>query len=450
MKRSDFGDDFVWGVASAAFQIEGAWDVDGKRPSVWDEAGRRGRIRGGAVGNDAIDFYHRYEDDLDLVQGLGVDANRFSINWPRVYGDGRGPWNDKGGDFYDRVIDAGLERGLEPWVTVHHWDMPLALQQEGGWARRGIVEDFADFAEAVAVRYGDRVKEWMIFNEPFSVVGHILTGIHTRYGPHLAEALKSIHHINLACAEAGRRMRAVLGDDARIGTTNVFTVAAPFDHDDEKLRRSQQALEALFVGVYIDPPAGLGYPFEATRLLRPMQRWIEDGDLDDVVFEYDFMGVQYYGPIPFRRSPIPGIGGLPWPSLKDAEINIKSAVGLPVEPKGLLEVLRRYQDHPACKHMVITESGFGAQDRMVDGRIRDDVRIWYLRQHLDAVLQAQAEGIEVGGFFHWSYADNIEWVLGQGPRFGLFHVDYENDLARTPKDSAHWFRDLLTEKDGVD
>jgi beta-glucosidase len=290
----------------------------------------------------------------------------------------------------------------------------------------------------------------MIFNEPLSVLGHILTGIHSRYGPHLVEALKSIHHINLACAEAGRRMRSVLGDDARIGTTNVFTVAAPFEHENEKLRRSQDALEALLVGAFVDPPGGLGYPFEATRILRPMQRWIEDGDLDDVVFDYDFMGVQYYGPIPFRRSPIPGFGGFPVPSLKDAEINIKSAVGLPVEPKGLLEVLRRYKDHPACKHMVITESGFGAQDRMVDGRIRDDVRIWYLRQHLDAVLQAQAEGIEVGGFFHWSYADNIEWVLGQGPRFGLFHVDYENDFARTPKDSAHWFRALLTEADGVD
>lgn len=450
MRRADFGEDFTWGVASAAFQIEGAWDVDGKRPSVWDEAGRRGRIRGGAVGNEAIDFFNRYEDDLDLIAGLGVDANRFSINWPRVYGDGRGPWNDAGGDFYDRVIDAGLERGLEPWVTVHHWDLPLALQREGGWARRGIVEDFAAFAEAVAERYGDRVKHWMIFNEPFSVIGHILTGIHTRYGLHAAEALKSIHHINLACAEAGRRMRAALGDDARIGTTNVFTVAAPFDTDDEKLLRTQAALEAIFVGVYVDPPGGLGYPFEATRLLRPMRRYIEDGDLDDVVFDYDFMGVQYYGPIPFRKAPVPGIGGFPVPSLKDAEVNMRSAVGLPVEPKGLLEVLRRYRDHPACKHMIITENGFGAQDRLVDGRVRDDVRIWYLRTHLDAVLEAQAEGIEVGGFFHWSYADNIEWVLGRGPRFGLFHVDYDNDFARTPKDSAHWFRRLLTDPEGVD
>jgi beta-glucosidase len=450
MKASDFGEDFTWGVASAAFQIEGAWDVDGKRPSVWDEAGRRGRIRGGPVGNDAIDFYHRYAGDLDLISGLGVDANRFSISWPRVFGDGRGPWNDAGGDFYDRVIDAGLERGLEPWVTVHHWDMPLALQQEGGWARRGIVEDFAVFAEAVADRFGDRVKNWMIFNEPLSVLGQILSGLHTRYGPHPVEALKSIHHINLACAEAGRRMRAVLDDDAQIGATNVFTVAAPFDHDDERLQRTQRAFEALLVGAFVDPPGGRGYPFAATRVLAPMKRYIEDGDLDSVVFDYDFMGVQYYGPIPFKRSPIPGLGGFPVPSLADAEVNIRSAVGLPVEPRGLLEVLRRYQDHPACRRMIITENGFGAQDRLVDGRIRDDVRIWYLRNHLEAVLAAQAEGIGVDGFFHWSYADNIEWVLGRGPRFGLVYIDYDDDYRRIPKDSADWFRRLLTEPDGVD
>ena len=170
-----------------------------------------------------------------------------------------------------------------------------------------------------------------------------------------------------------------------------------------------------------------------------MKRYIEDGDLDDVVFDYDFMGVQYYGPIPFKKSPIPRLGGYPVPSLRDAEVNVRSAVGLPVEPKGLLVVLRRYQDHPACRRMIITESGFGAQDRLVDGRVRDDVRIWYLRNHLEAVLEAQAEGIGVDGFFHWSYADNIEWVLGRGPRFGLVYIDYEDDYRRIPKDSAAWF-----------
>lgn len=450
LRRGAFGEDFTWGVASAAFQIEGAWDTDGKAPSVWDEAGRRGRIRGGSVGNEAIDAYHRVESDLDLIAALGVDANRFSISWPRVFGDGRGPWNDKGGAFYDRVIDEGLGRGLEPWVTVHHWDLPLALQQQGGWTRRGIVEDFARFAEELALRYGDRVSNWMVFNEPFSVIGHTLMGVHTRWGPHPMQALASLHHMNLACAEAGRRMRAVLGDDARIGTTNVFTIAAPFDTSDPRLERTRRAIEATMVGAFIDPAGGLGYPFEESVFLRPMRRYIRDGDLETAAFDYDFMGVQYYGPVPLRKARIPGLGGIPQLSLPSAEANVRSSVGVPVEPRGLLEILRRYRNHPACRRMVITESGFGMNDRLVDGRVRDDLRIWYTRTHLEAVLTAISEGIAVDGFFQWSYADNIEWLLGRDARFGLVYIDYENDFRRHPKDSYHWFRRLLTDPRGVD
>lgn len=450
LRRSDFGDDFTWGVASAAFQIEGGHAADGKRPSVWDEAGRRGRIRGGDVGNLAIDAFHRYEEDLDLIAELGVNANRFSISWPRVFGDGRGPWNATGGDYYDRVIDGCLERGLEPWVTVHHWDLPQALQDEGGWTRRGIVEDFAAFAEEVARRYGDRVKHWMVFNEPLSVVGHIAGGIHSRLGPHPFQALAATHHMNLACAEAGRRMRRALPADARIGTTHVFSIQAPFDTDDAKLRRAQRALDAITMGMFLDPAAGLGYPFEATPLLAPMKRAIHDGDLDAVRFDYDFMGVQYYGPTPVRRAPVPGLGGLPLPTLRTAEANVRSTTGIPVEPEGLIEVLRRYRNHPSCRRFVITESGFGMKDRLVDGRVRDDLRIWYARTHLEVLRRAKAEGLPVDGFFQWSYADNIEWIFGRDGRYGLVYIDYDDNLRRIPKDSYRWFRQLLTTAEGVD
>jgi len=458
MRAADFGPDFTWGVASAAFQIEGAWNVDGKRPSVWDDTGHRGRIKGGrpgwSVGDDAVDAYHRYEADLDLIADLGVGANRFSVSWPRVFGDGRGPWNDKGGDFYDRLIDAGLERGLEPWLTVHHWDLPLALHEQGGWTRRGIVEDFAVFAEQLAQRYGDRVKNWMIFNEPLSVIGHIITGVHTRYGLHPRQALASIHHMNLAIAEAGRRMRDTLGKGHRIGTTNVFTITAPFDSTDPKLLAAQRAYDALSVGIFLDPPAGRGYPIGASSLLKPIRRYILDGDLDQVRFDFDFMGVQYYGPLPLQKFPIPGLGGLPKPSVGTAEVNVRSSVGIPVEPDGLLHILRRYRDHPACKRMIITESGFGCNDRLERGpdgdRVRDDVRIWYLRTHLERVKAAIDEGIPIDGFFGWSYADNIEWILGRTARFGLTYIDYDDDFRRVPKDSYHWMRRLLTDPAGVD
>jgi beta-glucosidase len=440
LDRSDFGAEFTWGVASAAYQIEGAWDVDGKRPSVWDEAGRRGRIRGGRVGDDAIDTFHRLDADLDLIAALGVNANRFSVSWPRVFGDGRGPWNSAGGDFYDRLIDGCLERGLEPWLTVHHWDLPLELQREGGWARRGIVEDFAAFAEAVAERYGDRVTNWMVFNEPLSVIGHIAAGIHTRLGPHPMEALASIHHMNLACAEAGRRMRSTLGPDAHIGTTNVFTLCAPFDATGSQ-RRAQRRYEALLVDAFLDPAGGLGYPFDDSPFLRPMRRYVRDGDLEAAAFDYDFMGVQYYGPLPTAKVPL--IGGLPVPNLKSSEANVRSAVGIPVEPLGLLELLRRYRNHPACRRMVITESGFGMNDRLVDGAVHDDLRVWYARTHLEAVRTAIDEGIPVDGFFQWSYADNIEWVLGREARFGLVYIDYDDDFRRIPKDSYRWFQSFL-------
>lgn len=450
MRRSDFGDDFTWGVASAAFQIEGAWDADGKAPSVWDEAGKRGRIRGGRVGDVAIDAYHRYAEDLDLIAALGVGANRFSVSWPRVFGDGRGPWNAAGGDYYDRLIDACLARGLEPWLTVHHWDMPLALHRQGGWTRRGIVEDFARYAEELARRYGDRVRHWMVFNEPASVIGHILAGVHTRWGLHPRQALASIHHMNLACAEAGRRIRAQLGEGAQVGTTNVFTIAAPFDTTDRRLRRAQRAIEALTVGCFVDPAGGLGYPLDATPILRPIQRYVQPGDQEAMAFPYDFMGVQYYGPVPVRKAPIPGLWGLPRPTLRTAEANLRSSVGIPVEPQGLLELLRRYRNHPACRRMVVTESGFGMNDRLVGGRVRDDLRIWYARTHLEAVLAARREGIAVDGFFQWSYADNIEWLLGRDARFGLVYIDYDDDYRRIPKDSYRWFRQLLTDEQGVD
>lgn len=442
LQRAAFGDDFRWGVASAAFQIEGAWDVDGKAPSVWDEACRVGRVRGGTRSLDAIDAYHRTDEDLDLMAALGVNASRFSINWTRVFGDGRGPWNDKGGAYYDRVIDGCLERGIEPWVTVHHWDLPLALQREGAWTRRGIVDDFAAFAEEVARRYGDRVKHWMVLNEPMSMIGHTFIGVHERLGPHPLTALATLHHLNLACAEAGRRMREVLDADAVIGTTNVFSLCAPYDAAG-KLRRAQRAVEALLVDAFLDPPAGRGYPIDESIFLRPIRRYVRDGDIEAMAFDYDFMGVQYYGPLPM--APVPILGGIPRPSFPKAEVNLRSSTQTPVDPDGLLEVLRRYRDHPACRRFVITESGFGMNDRLVDGRVRDDPRVWYARTHLEKVLEAKAEGIPIDGFFQWSFADNIEWQLGPDARFGIVYVDYDDDFRRIPKDSYRWLQHLLVD-----
>ena len=449
MRRSDFGDDFVWGVASAAFQIEGAPSADGKRPSIWDEMVRVGRVAGDG-GDAGIGFYDRWPEDLDLIASLGFGANRISLSWPRLMGDGRDRWNPRGADLYDRIIDGMLERGLQPWVTVHHWDLPLALWREGGWTRRGIVEDFATFAEACAAHFGDRVAHWMVFNEPASVIGHIAAGLYGRRGPHLGQALASTHHINLACAEAGRRMRAVLPADAQIGTTNVMSVAHPYEPTDERTARRKRAIEALACDIHLDPAGGRGYPFEATRLLAPLRRHVRDGDLEAATFTYDFMGVQCYGPLASLR-PVPLVGPVPTLSAPDAEAKVTSAIGIPQDADALLWTLRKYADHPAARRLVITEGGFGGNDRLDDdGRVRDDIRVWSYRRHLDAVRRAREEGIAVDGYFAWSYADNVEWFFGRGPRYGLVYVDYDDDLRRTPKDSARWFQRLLTTDDEVD
>ncbi len=452
MRTSDFGDDFTWGVASASFQIEGAPNADGKAPSIWDEMVRTGRVKG-AGGDQGIGFHERYPEDLDLIASLGFAANRLSLSWPRLMGEGRDPWNPKGADFYDRVIDRTLELGMEPWITVHHWDMPLALWKQGAWTRRGIVEDFAVFAQKCAEHFGDRVKRWMVFNEPTSVAGHLLLGLYGKPGIHVDATLRSVHHMNLACAEAGRRMRDALPADAQIGTTNVMSVVHPYVPTDERTMKRKRAIEALACDIYIDPAGGRGYPFEATKLLGLMKRHIQDGDLEDARFEYDFMGVQCYGPLVSLRK-VPIVGPIPLMSVPDAEAHVRSSVGIPQDADALLWTFRKYADHPAAKRMVVTEGGFGCNDQLGgtpdEPRVRDDIRIWSYRKHLEAVLTARSEGIAVDGYFAWSFADNIEWFLGRAPRFGLVYTDYDHDFRRIPKDSAKWFQRLLTTAAGVD
>jgi beta-glucosidase len=445
MRASDFGANFTWGAASAAFQVEGAWNADGKAPSVWDEAGRRGRIEGGRVGDDAIDFYHRYAEDIALVASLGFTAKRFSLSWPRILGDGAGPPNPKGIAFYDRVIDCCLAHGLEPWITLFHWDLPLALQQRGGFVDRAIVDVFADYASVCARAFGDRVKHWMVFNEPNSVAGHLLIGVHGRWGPHLPSTLRAVHHMNLAIAEAGRRLRADLSPDARVGTTIATMPMHPFDPTDAWRRRAQEAYDALFHRIFVDPLGGLGYPWQATPLLRWLRPAIAAGDDERLPFRFDFLGIQYYSPIHIRRAPIPGLWGVPSFWMSDAKPVVRCEVGWYANPPGLTRVLERYATHPIAERLVITENGIGVHDELRDGRVHDEIRVWYYRAHLELTLDAIRAGLPVDGYFCWSWADNIEWIFGRRPRLGLIYIDYDDGFRRHLKDSALWFRTLLAD-----
>ncbi|MBS1849235.1 MAG: family 1 glycosylhydrolase [Actinobacteria bacterium] len=454
MHRDDFGTDFTWGVASAAWQIEGAWDSHDKTPSIWDHAGHHRRVSGGAVGDDAIDFAHRFRDDLALVASLGFGAKRLSLSWPRLIPGGTGEVSSRGVEFYREVFESCRTNGLEPWVTLYHWDLPRSLHERGGWATRDAVEWFADYAESVASVLGDVVGRWMIANEPSMHALHHLLGVFDRT-PSLTRYVRVAHHQTLAIAEAARRMRKVLGEDAVIGTTHQALPIWIRNENTAWGSRASRAWDTAMNRMFLDPLGGLGYPWgEAPLIDRVLRTVVRDGDEDAATHRFDFLGVQYYQPQVVKRAPIPGLWALPIPPLRPPKSfqPVTTAMGWVVEPSGLSDVLRRWAGHPVAERLVVTENGAAFRDELtVDAegnrRVHDALRTWYYRTHLAEVASAIADGVPVDGYFAWSYADNIEWMLGRKPRFGLVYVDYDNDLQRTPKDSALWFQRFLS---GID
>lgn len=454
MRREDFGTDFTWGVASAAWQIEGAWDADDKTPSIWDHADHHHKVRGGPVGDVAIDFAHRFDEDLGLVASLGFDAKRLSLSWPRLVPGGTGAVSERGVAFYREIIESCRANGLEPWITLYHWDLPRSLHERGGWSNRDSVEWFADYAVTAAQALGDVVTRWMVANEPNMHALHHMLGFFDRT-PSLARYIRVAHHQVLAIAEAGRRLREVLGDDAVIGTTHATMPISVRHPDRPSGRRAERAWDTILNRMFLDPLGGLGHPWgEAPLVDRVLAKVHRDGDDAFATHRFDFLGIQYYQPQVVIPAPIPGLRGFPWAPIRPPSgfEPVKTAMGWVVKPSGLGDVLRRWAGHPVADRLVVTENGAAFDDTVVhdaDGtpHVHDALRTWYYRTHLEEVRRAVADGVPVDGYFAWSYADNIEWVLGRKPRFGLVHIDYEDDFRRTPKDTAHWFARLLAGDD---
>ncbi|GAA4409202.1 GH1 family beta-glucosidase [Fodinibacter luteus] len=440
------GPDFTWGVATAAFQIEGSPTADGKGPSIWDtfthQRDRHGRtpVKDGSTADVATDSYRRYAEDIALVKALGFGAYRFSLSWPRIMPAGIRPVNRRGLDHYARVVDACLEAGVEPWVTLFHWDLPQALEDRGGWTARDTVHRYCDYVTVVAEALGDRVDHWMLFNEPLNIVisGHV-TGAMAPGRRSLPAYFAALHHVNLATGLGSRALRAA-DPDATVGTTHYLS--PPIGSGPGPLARvAERAADAVLNRAFLEPLLGLGYPWRESPLLLGVRPFIRDGDTTDAVADLDFLGVQYYTRLRAPFLPIPGLWTVP--RFGGAEHGHElTSLGWEIIPEGLGLALDAVHAYGAFRRIVVTEGGASFPEQLVSGRVHDHRRIDYYARHLAQVAAARARGVPVDGYFAWSLLDNFEWAEGLTPRFGLVHVDFETQ-ARTIKDSGYWFAEQL-------
>jgi beta-glucosidase len=437
-----FPADFAWGVATSAYQIEGAVAEDGRGESVWDVFCRKpGAIRDGHTGDVAVDHYHRWATDVGLMADLGVTAYRFSIAWPRVQPEGKGPASDRGMDFYDRLVDALLARGITPVPTLYHWDLPQPLEDDGGWLTRDTAHRFADYAGLAAERLADRVGMWITLNEPFVVMafGYGL-GVHAPGRELMLGGLPAGHHQLLGHGLAVSALRSA--GASQVAITNNYAPAWPASDDPADVAAAR-AYDALHNRMFTDPPLLGSYPDLSAFGVGPGgMDCVADGDLAVISAPLDALGVNYYSPsrlsalpdspLPFRMTPILG-----YPV---------TAYGWPVIPAGLTELLTMLKDRYGDRlpPVSITENGCSVQDEVSgDGTVDDQFRIGYLDGHIRAVHAAMTAGVAVRGYFVWSLMDNFEWSEGYHQRFGLVHIDFETQR-RTPKASFGWYRDLIT------
>lgn len=443
--------DFLFGAATAAYQIEGATNVDGRGASIWDVFSQTpGKVLNGDTGQRATDHYHRYEEDLDLVSTLGLDGYRFSIAWPRIQPNGSGRINTPGLDFYRRLVDGLLERGVTPLATLYHWDLPQRLQDRGGWLHRDTAERFAEYAQLVATALGDRITKWTTLNEPWcsAFLGHgsgeMAPGVADP-----ASALRAAHTLNLAHGLGAQALRATLGTSAEISVTlNLHRVTDAAGSTEEGARRVDAVANRIFTG----PMLRGAYPDDLLNDTASITDWsfVLAGDLQQIAQPLDSIGVNYYHSesvrlrtTAVRTTPHPMAA---FPGCEDLEFSPYAPpltdMGWNIDPEAFEELLIDVHESFPGLPILVTENGAAYQDAVVDGRVLDQDRIDYLSAHIAAISRAVARGADVRGYFVWSLLDNFEWALGYSKRFGIVRVDYDA-FTRTIKQSGYWYRDLI-------
>jgi beta-glucosidase len=452
-----FPDGFAWGTATASYQIEGAVSEGGRSPSIWDTfAHTPGKVQNGDIGDVADDHFHRYREDVGLLADLGVTHYRFSLAWPRLQPDGRGGLNDDGVDFYSRLLDELLGRGIQPWVTLYHWDLPQALEDAGGWPVRDTAERFADYAAAVHDRLRDRVRYWTTLNEPWcsAFLGYA-SGHHAPGRTEPAAALAAAHHLMLGHGLAVQAMRNQDAGSTLGITLNLYPVdpASDAEADADAARR----VDAVSNRIFLDPLLRGRYPDDLRRDVAEISdmAFIADGDMKVINVPLDVLGVNYYTRHVVRASgqrPAGPAGASAWVGSADVQAVDrglpKTDMGWEIDPQGLYDVLERVHREYGPIPLYITENGAAFADQPgPDGSVPDPQRVSYLDQHFRVAGRAIDDGIDLRGYFVWTLLDNFEWAWGFSKRFGLVYVDYETQR-RIPKDSARWFAEV-TRRNGL-
>jgi len=436
-----FPSGFLWGAATASYQIEGAWDEDGKSPSIWDTFSHTpGKVHGGDTGDVACDHYHRYREDVALMRELGLEAYRFSVSWPRVLPEGRGRVNRAGLDFYSRLVDALLEAGIAPVLTLYHWDLPQALQDLGGWGSRDTIDAFAEYAGVVSRDLGDRVALWITHNEPAVVAfeGHAIG----EHAPGIRDpklALQVAHNLLVSHGLAVPVLRA--NGAGKVGITINAWPVQPESEDPVDVAAAERVY-AREVDWFLDPLYGRGYPADVLAIYERLG-WVpevRDGDMEAIAAPTDFLGLNYYS-----RSKVKfDAGDEPWHAADVREPGEYTDMDWLVYPDGLFDLLTRVHGEQAPAEIYVTENGAAFADELSpDGHVHDERRVSYLREHFRAAARAVGAGIPLRGYFVWSLLDNFEWAEGYSKRFGIVRVDFETQV-RTIKDSGHFLRDVIS------
>jgi beta-glucosidase len=442
IKASDFGNDFLWGVATAAAQIEGAAESYGKGLSIWDTFSRRsGKIKKGHQLTTACDFYHSYKDDIALVKLLGFKVFRFSISWPRILPIGKGKVNKDGILFYHQVIDECLAQEIVPYVTLYHWDLPDALEDEGGWTAFSVNHSFNQFVRLCAKEYGDKVKNWIVLNEPFGFtsLGYML-GVHAPGKTGLTNFFSAVHHTAIAQADGGRILRAEV-KDANIGTSFSCSEIIPYTERESDLLAAKR-VDCLMNRLFVEPLLGMGYPTADWEVLEKFSiqhsTWRHT---ERLTFDFDFIGIQNYFPLTIKYNAfVPVVQA--WEVKAKSRKRPHTAMGWEINANSFYNIIKQFSAYPGIRNIMITENGAAYHDKIVGQKVNDQERIDYFQQYLAAVLKAKQEGLNITGYMAWTLMDNFEWAEGFNARFGLVYNDFKTQQ-RIIKNSGLWFKDFL-------